>query len=75
MDKEYAYHKPSDAGLSRIRVLRRAFSDMKRVIERNVPDSPERSLALSRLKESSMWANGGVVLRDPSSTVIVEEED
>ena len=69
MKKTYAHHKPSEEGLARIRDLRSAFSEIHDLIERVVPSSRERSVALTELETAAMWAIKAVVLNDPNSIV------
>lgn len=69
MRKAYSYHKPSDAGLEKIRTLRTAFSAMHGVVEELAPASRERSVALTELETAAMWAIKAVVCNDPDSTV------
>ena len=68
--KPFAYHKPSDDGLSKITLLRKYFSDGKRLIEETCPASRERSVALTELETTAMWAIKAVVLNDPKSEAL-----
>lgn len=67
IDKPYAYHKPSDDGLSRITRLREHFSDGARLINEVCPESRHRSVALTENETTAMWAIKAVVFNDPSS--------
>ncbi len=69
IDKPFAYHKPSDTGLNKINELRLAFSEVKAIIEANCPESRQRSVALTELETSAMWAIKAVVFNDPKSEV------
>ena len=69
IDKPFAYHKPSPVGLERITHLRETFSTMKTTIENMCPPSRERSVALTELETSAMWAIKAVVFNDPNSEV------
>ncbi len=69
MKKTYAYHRPSDAGLNTTRMLRVAFSQMHEMIDKLAPDSREKSVALTNLETTAMWAIKAVVCNDPSSEV------
>jgi len=68
MLKTYAYHKPGEMGLDRIRQLRDLFSQLHEEIERLAPQSRERSVALTNLETAAMWAIKSVVCNDPEST-------
>lgn len=71
MKKTYAYHRPSADGLSKITQLREAFSSLHDVIEAIAPISRERSVALTNLETTAMWAIKAVVCNDPESEVTV----
>lgn len=68
MLKTFAYHKPSESGLSAIKMLREAFSETT-VLVQGMNNSREKSIALTKLEEAAMWAIKGVVINDPESTV------
>ena len=67
--KSYSYHKPSEHGLEQITMLREMFSNVHDTIENVAPDSRERSIALTKLEELSMWSIKAVVCNDPESEV------
>lgn len=69
MHKTYAYHKPSEAGLEKIRRLRQLFSALHDSIANFAPDSREKSIALTNLETTAMWAIKAVVYNDPESQV------
>lgn len=67
--KTYAYHKPSQDGIDKIKVLRKAFSDLHDLIEQTAPNSREKSVALTNLETTAMWAIKAVVCNDPESEI------
>lgn len=69
IDKPFAYHAPSSDGLEKITALREVFSVVKLAIEANCPESRQRSVALTELETSAMWAIKAVVFNDPKSVV------
>jgi hypothetical protein len=69
IDKPFAYHKPSEDGLARITVLREKFSELERIIETLCPESRHRSVAITQLETTAMWAIKAVVFNDPASEV------
>lgn len=69
IDKPFAYHKPSEDGHTKIRNLREAFSVVKKAIEDNCPVSRHRSVAITELETTAMWAIKAVVFNDPNSEV------
>jgi hypothetical protein len=69
IDKPFAYHKPSDDGMTRINALRESFSAVKAAIETHCPESRQRSVAITELETAAMWAIKAVVFNDPKSEV------
>jgi hypothetical protein len=69
MLKTFAYHKPSESGLSTITELREAFSTVHDAIMQNCPESRERAVALTELETAAMWAIKSVVFNDTASVV------
>jgi len=69
IDKPFAYHKPSDDGFARITRLREAFSTVQQVIQETCPESRHKSVTLTNLETTAMWAIKAVVFNDPASTV------
>lgn len=69
IDKPYAYHKPSEDGFARITRLRDAYSGLQRVIDETCPASRQKSVAITELETSAMWAIKSVVFNDPASEV------
>ena len=70
IDKPYAYHKPSEDGLSKINRLREHFSVGERLIREICPESRHRSVALTENETTAMWAIKSVVFNDPKSEVV-----
>lgn len=67
MRKTYINHKPSDAKVKEIEVLRHWADQLHSNIESIAPSSRERSVALTKLEECLMWAVKAAVLNDPES--------
>ena len=67
MLKTFAYHKPTEEGLVKIQALREAFSVVHDAINDNAPHSRERSIALTELETSAMWAIKAIVFDDSGS--------
>ena len=66
-EKTYAYHQPSVSGLEKIKRLRKEFAALHASIEELAPASRERSVALTDLETTAMWAIKAVVFNDASS--------
>jgi hypothetical protein len=69
MKKAYAYHNPSDAGREKITRLREAFSQLQDLIDEVAPNSREKSVAITNLETTAMWAIKAVVKNDPESEI------
>ena len=69
IDKPYAYHKPSEYGLDKINKLREGFSSLQQLIDICCPMSRQKSVAITELETSAMWAIKAVVFNDPDSVV------
>lgn len=69
IDKAFAYHKPSEKALGDITEIRQSYTFLKAQIEALCPASRERSVALTELETSAMWAIKAVVHNDPESEV------
>jgi hypothetical protein len=67
IEKSYAYHKPSDTTLLKIRELRKAFSNIDKLVKEVCPASRERAVSITQLETAAMWAIKAVVINDPTS--------
>ena len=60
LDKAFMYHPPKDNQVSRYESLRIHAREMAELIVESCPPSRERSLALTKIEESVMWANASI---------------
>ena len=67
IDKPYAYHKPSPAGLDKINRLREHFSEGERLIKEICGNNRQASVAITNNEQTAMWAIKSVVFNDPDS--------
>jgi len=72
IDKPYAYHTPSEQGLSKINRLREHFSEGERLIRELCVDAEskptrQQSVAITNNEQTAMWAIKAVVFNDPQS--------
>lgn len=56
------YHKATPTTIPVHRGLRQDYMHLAEMVIRSVPPGRERSLALTALQESLMWANAGVAI-------------
>ena len=60
LKRRFTYHPPIPGQPERYEYLRRLGGELGIAIMKAVPDSRERSLAITRLEESIMWANAAI---------------
>lgn len=61
MKHPFEYQKPDDDQVRRITTIREGCRQLYDLLLANLPNCRERSLAITKLEEVSMWANKGVV--------------
>jgi flavorubredoxin len=64
----FEYQQPSAAGVEKIEKIRQACKELHAVLIWTLPHCRERSLAITKLEEVSMWANKGVVFNEEVET-------
>lgn len=64
IERRFTYHKPKDDQSAKYETLRAAAKEFAQLINATVPDSREKCLAITKLEESSMWANAGIARRE-----------
>jgi hypothetical protein len=60
MDKRFTYHPPKPGQPERYTMIRDAAKQFAELLNIECPDSREKSLALTALEESVMWANAAI---------------
>jgi hypothetical protein len=63
IDKRFDHHPPTDEKVVVHRVVRASYKELAESIA-SLPESREKSLALTALEESLMWANA-CIARNP----------
>ncbi len=62
----FFYHPPSSEGAKTHGVLSQEFYELSQVIDALCPHSREKSLAMTHMEQSKMWASAAVA-RDPKT--------
>jgi hypothetical protein len=57
----FEYQTPSEQQIAKITMVREKCKELRDLLVGNVPDSRERSLAITKLEEVSMWSNKAIV--------------
>jgi len=60
IENNFTYHPPNDDQIPRYKALRSLGKDLANAINSYTPDSREKSLALTNLEQSIMWANAAI---------------
>jgi len=64
LDNLFTYHPPHGDQVARYAELRAAGRAFATVLAATVPSGPERSTALSRIREAVMWGNAGIACNE-----------
>ena len=60
VENNFTYHPPKGTQQKRYETIREFAKTYAMFLIENCPDSRERSLALTKLEESVMWANASI---------------
>jgi len=63
MKHPFDYHRPSEAQVDQITTVRKGCKALNEILLA-LPSCRERSLAITKLEEVSMWANKGIIMVD-----------
>ena len=60
IERAFTYHAPKDNQPKRYEAIREKAKELAYLIDGLCPDSREKSLAMTKLEEASMWANASI---------------
>lgn len=60
LENNFRYHAPKPGQAERYQKIRDKAKELAYLLEEECPGSRERSLALTKLEESVMWANASI---------------
>lgn len=60
LEKRFTYHAPKPTQPERYAALRSKAKELAELIMETVPDSRERSTAITKIEEATFWANAGI---------------
>jgi len=63
-DRTFQYHSPTGDQIKRYQELRAKAKEFVELIDRLCPESREKSLALTKVQESIMWANASIAINE-----------
>jgi hypothetical protein len=62
----FTYHPPSGPEqIQQYQTLRDGGRTLAELIDADVPDGPEKTLAIRKIQEAVMWANAGIACARP----------
>lgn len=53
----FEYLKPTDEQIEAMSIVRAAAAEFADVVQRNVPEGPDKTYLMRKLREVAMWAN------------------
>jgi hypothetical protein len=59
IEKSFTYHSPKE-GPEKYNKIRKAFKELAYLIDEEVPNSREKSVAMTNLETANFWANAGI---------------
>jgi len=68
LKKRFTYHAPTEGQPALYQALRDQALALALAIDASQPDSREKSLAITHLEDTVMWANAGIA-RNPSMDI------
>jgi hypothetical protein len=60
LNNRFTYHPPKEEQIGQFESIRRTGGGFAQLINELVPDSREKSLAITAIEEAVMWANAGI---------------
>lgn len=60
----FTYHKPKEGQPERYEQLRENAKSLAFLINQTCPESREKSLAMTKLQETIMWANASIAINE-----------
>lgn len=73
IENNFRYHAPKGDQVQRYGLIRDTAKELAKIIDAFCPNSREKSLAMTRLEESVMWANASVARNEPGSSLVSSE--
>ena len=66
VDKNFTYHKPTEDQIVQYEKIRFEAKILALILLNECPDSREKSVALTKLEETVMWANASIARNSKS---------
>jgi hypothetical protein len=60
IENNFSYHSPKEGQPEKYQAIREKAKELAYLINDTVPDSREKSIAMTQLEDTVMWANAGI---------------
>lgn len=60
IEDSFTYHTPTESDIEKYKEIRKAALDFGKLLLKNCPATPTRTLAIRKLEETVMWANKSI---------------
>ncbi|MCP1184935.1 hypothetical protein [Paenibacillus sp. 1781tsa1] len=60
IENNFSYHAPKEGQPQKYEEIREAAKELAYLLEESVPNSREKSLAMTNLEQAVFWANAGI---------------
>ncbi|WP_340032651.1 hypothetical protein NSQ20_12375 [Paenibacillus sp. FSL K6-1122] len=60
IENNFSYHSPKEGQPQKYEEIREAAKELAYLLEESVPNSREKSLAMTNLEQVVFWANAGI---------------
>lgn len=60
IENNFKYHSPKEGQPEKYNILREKAKELAYLIDEHCPESREKSLAITNLEQSTMWANASI---------------
>lgn len=60
IENNFSYHSPKEGQPQKYEQIRKTAKELAYMLEESVPNSREKSLAMTNLEQAVFWANAGI---------------
>jgi hypothetical protein len=64
LDNRFTYHAPKEGQPERYQAIRSKAKELAELLEKECPESREKSLAFTHLEDAVFWANAAIARRE-----------
>ena len=60
--KIFTYHAPKNGQIEKYEIIRKQALEFAQILNKLCPDSPDKVIAIAKIREAVMWANSSIAL-------------